>query len=307
LRLPPEDMESAMPLSESASDTLSRHIATLGALHVPARELTNDEAWSLAQMYVDNSTLTEAIIPDAPGRKGTLKSNQIFGVPFFEVKRFNNDGIITASNATPIGTIDLRLVVFLIRLVKQLKQKWGATKIYHLGFITGNADAHGDGRAFDFVGIAGQHEGKVYEINVFSHWKRQPVELPNGFKTLKKGTMLSDWPLELAYTDTVYRLDPANNSSLDPNKSGYKNGAFELDLAFKVFGDVYDFAARQGQDKGTNRDAPTTIGRDSAAIIHPDYPLISNPKSQKNGRDDHFQHIHIQIGDRSNPKVEVRK
>ena len=29
LRLPPEDMESAMPLSESASDTLSRHIATL--------------------------------------------------------------------------------------------------------------------------------------------------------------------------------------------------------------------------------------------------------------------------------------
>ena len=295
-----------MPPSESASDTLSRHIATLGALHVPARELTNDEAWSLAQWYVDNSTLADAAIPDKPARKGTLKSNQIFGVPFFEVKAFNNDGIITTANATPIGTIDLRLVIFLIRLVKRLKQKWGVTKIYHLGFITANADAHGDGRAFDFVGMAGQHEGKAYEINIFSHWKRQPVELPNDFRGLKKGTQLSDWPLELAYTDTVYRLDPAKNRFLDPNKSGYKNGAFELDLAFKAFADVYDFAAGQGQDKGDNRGAPTTIGSGSAAIIHPDYPHISNPKSLKNGRDDHFQHIHIQIGDRSNPKVEVR-
>lgn len=295
-----------MPPAESASDALSRHITTLGALHVPARELTNDEAWALAEWYVENSTLADAVIPDAPARKGTVKSNQIFGVPFYEVKSFNKDGIITASNANPIGKIDLRLVIFLIRLVKQLKQKWGVSKIYHLGFITANADAHGDGRAFDFVGMAGQHEGKAYEINIFSHWKRQPVELQNDYKRLKKGAKLSDWPLELDFTDTVYRLDPAKNSFLDPTKSGYKNGAFELDLAFKAFADVYDFAARQGQDKGANRGTPTTIGRDSAAIIHPDYPKISNPKSQKNGRDDHFQHIHIQIGDRSDPKVEVR-
>jgi len=77
--------------------------------------------------------------------------------------------------------------------------------------------------------------------------------------------------------------------------------AAELTAAFQMFQAVYDFAAAQGLDR-TDNFGTTTIGKDSRNIFHPDYFKVS-AAPDKDGRNDHFQHMHFQIGTRHDPQA----
>jgi hypothetical protein len=179
-----------------------------------------------------------------------------------------------------------------------LKTNHAASTIYHLGFDGKAEDMHRDGRAMDFVGIAGQRGGAAFEINVWSHWKLQPVQMPVAFGRIAQGDRLDDWPAD--FHDTIFRLDATTNQFLE-TKTWYAGGAAEITAAFDLFTAVYDLAAAQGLDV-TDGTGPTTIGADSRNILHPDYFKVS-VKPAMDGRNDHFQHMHFQIGTRASPMV----
>jgi hypothetical protein len=278
--------------TETAQEILTRDIMALGASLWPARAQTFDQARSLLFIFKEEGLLPKSTL----GRRDNavkIASNIIAGVEFLHVQQFDADGNITKAvpnPITPVGLgIDVRFAVFMVRLTKLLKRKFSVDTIYHIGFITGNRDAHGAGRAFDFVGARGRSSGSPFSVNVFRHWKRQPVTMPEDFGTIKQGARLEEWPAD--FHNTVFRL--RDNPNLDPTRVG---SASELTLARDLFEEVYDFSARQVQDTETNDAPPTKIGTNSSFIIHPDYKKVSSPAAMKNGRDAHFQHIHIQLG-----------
>lgn len=290
----------------SAAADLSLDIFRLGASLRRARDLTVDQAWALATMYAASGTLPGVTLPAKPARKAIINTSIVNGVTFvhvgtLEMKAGRFTGRIGKESIQPIGVagpLDLRLVVFVHRLAGRLRSRFGVSRIYHLGFVTEHKDSHGDGRAFDFVGINGQLDGHAFHINVLSHWNLQPVEMPVAFGTLKAGDRADAWPAK--FTQTVYRLDPAKNKHLDPGilrtNLGSTAPEFELKTAFELFQDVYDFAARETHDGGNDTGAPTKIGKDSNAIMHPDH-------ADSKQRADHFQHMHIEIGTRHDPRV----
>lgn len=296
-------------LAGSPADDLNLDIFRLEATLRPARDLTVDQAWALATMYVANGTLPGVTLPKKPTRKAIINASQVNGVSFamvnqWEMKGGRFTGKIAKENVQPIGTsgpLDLRFLVFIHRLAGRLRSKFGVHRIQHLGFITTNNDSHDDGRAIDFVGVSGQLDGYAFNINALGHWNLQPVPMTAAFGPHKAGDRADNWPA--GFTGTLYRLDPAKNKYLDPEilrtNLGSTSPEFELKTAFELFQDVYDFAAREVHDAGMDASRPTTIGKDSAAIIHPDY---ADPAQ----RGDHFQHMHIEIGTRHEPRVAVR-
>lgn len=290
----------------SAAADLSLDIFRLGASLRRARDLTVDQAWALATMYVANGTLPGVTLPAKPARKAIINTWSVNRVTFvhvdtLEMKAGRFTGRVGKESVQPIGVagpLDLRLVVFVHRLAGRLRERFGVTRIYHLGFVTAHKDSHGDGRAFDFVGVGGQLDGHGFHINVLSHWNLQPVEMPVPFGKLKAGDRADNWPS--GFTATVYRLDPAKNKHLDAGilrtNLGTAAPEFELKTAFELFQDVYDFAAREAHDGGTDMGSATMIGKASNAIMHPDH-------SDAKQRADHFQHMHIEIGTRHDPRV----
>jgi hypothetical protein len=185
----------------------------------------------------------------------------------------------------------MRMVIFLMRLTRLLKETWSVDRIYHLGFLRAAAGAHHDGRALDFVGARGEYDGAQFDVNIMRHWNWQPVPVkdPSDPTTTQPA---DSWPK--TFQDTFYRLDPKLNPHLDPKKYG-AGREFELDVAFRLFQQVYDLSAKEGQDRGSNAPPPSTIGKESRAILHPDYFKVSD-EGKRNGREWHFQHIHMQIG-----------
>lgn len=282
-------------VQESTQESLDRHITAFGASLQSARDQTSAQARSLVLLYMEEGLLPGAVPPGMAQSKLQITNHIIAGVQFLTVESFDTDGRITKTTPSPIAPhpglgLDFAFVVFMVRLTRMLQRKWSVNTIYHLGFITAAKDAHNKGRAFDFVGARGKHGGADFDINVFRHWKRQPVTMPEDWGKLKKGDKVADWPS--TFHNTNYRLDPKNNPNLDASLVG---GATELDTAFKLFQQVYDLAAQQGQDTDTNQGNPTSIGKDSSFIIHPDYKKVSDG-NLRNGRDAHFQHIHMQVG-----------
>jgi hypothetical protein len=170
-----------------------------------------------------------------------------------------------------VSNLDVRLVVGLHRMATMLRSTWGATEIHHLGIGQGRGgprDCHNTGRAIDFAGAAGVYNSAPYVLDVLNDWGRQPVTMPDG-------SIRSDWPP--SFRDTSYRLATSVNT-----------------LAAGVFADVYALAAREFADTSTRRfgnGAPTTIGRSSRFILHPDYPV-----GAAWARPAHRNHLHCQIG-----------
>lgn len=286
----------------TALDDLTRDIAALGASLVPVRDLTLSQAWALVEGYSRDRTIPTLVLPKARDRKVNIAGATIAGVEFRYVKAFNpQTGQIKDSWARPLMTdptlgLDVRMVVLLVRLARMLKNNHGASTIYHLGFESAADDMHRDGRAMDFVGIAGKRGHAPFEINVWSHWKLQPVQMPVAFGSIAAGTKLADWPD--TFQATIFRLDATTNQFLEV-KSWYAGGAAEITAAFDMFKAVYDLAATQGMDRSDGI-GPTSIGSQSRNIFHPDYFKVSTPPD-KDGRNDHFQHMHFQIGTRHSP------
>jgi hypothetical protein len=170
-----------------------------------------------------------------------------------------------------VFNLDVRLVVGLHRLATMLRSTWGVTELHHLGIGQGRGgsrDCHNTGRAVDFAGVAGVNNNTPYTLDVLNDWGRQPVTMPDG-------SVRGDWPV--SFRDTTYRLATSANT-----------------LARDVFADVYALAAREFADTSTRRfgnGPPTTIGRSSNFILHPDYPV-----GARWGRPAHRNHVHFQIG-----------
>jgi hypothetical protein len=173
--------------------------------------------------------------------------------------------------------LDPRAAVALVLLCQTLNTAWGITELYHAGvsgdFPGGRTDCHGQGRAVDFVGARGELLGDEVYFTVFDDWGKVYIPgltEPNG-----------DWPPGTG-SNTSYRL-------LDPDAPDT--------LATQFFQDVYDFAAVNYQDRTDipeNDDNPTTIGKTSRFIMHPDHPATA--PGTPHGREAHKAHMHFQIG-----------
>jgi hypothetical protein len=216
--------------------------------------------------------------PPRPEAKVTIAPSRIAGVDFRYVEKIDKKGMIKTGNQ-PIANLDARNVVFLVRLSQALAAI-GATRMYHIGFVfaSSRSDCHGQGRACDFAGAGGDG----WDITVAQHWSGQPVAMPRDAAGHKKGARLADWPAN--FKATTFRLDPSN-PHLDPS--------LNPELARRVFEVVYRVAAQQGTDTRAGGFL-SEIGSGSGFIMHPDHPTSAPGTS--NGREAHWQHIHMQIG-----------
>ncbi len=167
--------------------------------------------------------------------------------------------------------LDPRAAVALIRMCQWLKANWGVTELYHAGIngSTTRVDCHGQGRAVDFVGVKGTHDGADYVLTVFDDWGRVTTPSTPGGTWTPAGT-----------GTTHFRLNDVNDRAL-------ARGFFQA---------FYDFVAGEYQDKSSTADprtTPTHIG-DHSFIMNPDHPT-SKPGTP-NGREAHQGHVHVQIG-----------
>jgi hypothetical protein len=178
----------------------------------------------------------------------------------------------------PMSGMDIRHVVGIVRMAMHLNSTWGVTEVHHVGMGNepGRTDCHGQGRATDFLGAMGSHDGTAFHITVFNDWARFSV--PN---LLRPGRpRLPDWPAVSGPIE--YRL--ATHPTVLP---------FVRDF----FADVYTWATSEYQDRtdGPGQvEPPSTIGR-ATRVMTPDHPT-SAPLPAKNGRQAHFSHMHWQVG-----------
>jgi hypothetical protein len=232
-----------------------------------------------------------------------IAGDDVFGVEF----RYG----IYSKDSLQLYGVEYRNAVLVCRMASGLKQTFGATVLYHAGIGKrggDSGDAHDDGRAIDFAGIEGTRNNQSYRITVAEHWSNQPVSMPVDWtepvtrKTYKMGQRLDPpmqgdpkverdpWPT--SFSNTYFRLDKTRNPHLDQTKNP--------SLANDVFKWVYDLGAAQGSDTATGAktgtEAITSIGSQSSNILHPDYGSANTPKTSKNGRAAHYDHIHMQIG-----------
>jgi hypothetical protein len=222
--------------------------------------------------------------PPDPAAKVYISPPVIGGVTFRYLTTIDKKGHKTSILQT-LGNLDGRNVVFLVRLAS-LMEWYGATSIYHIGFLfdPSRNDCHGQGRACDFAGAAGDG----WDITVAQHWTGQPVQMPVDWtspegKRYATGSKLPDWPPR--FKQTTFRLDPSN-PHLDPNLSP--------DLARQVFYSAYQHAITEGTD--TRAAVMSSIGSTSSFVLHPDHPTSNPDPAAKSGREAHWQHIHMQVG-----------
>jgi hypothetical protein len=261
-----------LTLAETGGPACLASLPIPGAIGTPARDMTRREARDVAVHYLQQGafTLKTAWTPLRFGTGCTVASPT--PATRIAIEPPVIDGVTFRSRNNPRGrfvdNLDARMVVLLCRLAYRLRTKFGVTEIHHLGIGHGRGgadDCHNTGRAIDFAGVVGIGAGGApYDLDVLRDWGRQPVTMPDG-------RALRDWPT--SFTATTYRL-PAGT------------------LAHAVFSDVYQFGTEQATDTSQRRfanGAPTTIGRASRFIIHPDHP-------NQRLRAAHRDHIHMQIG-----------
>ena len=233
---------------------------------------------------------------DASNGRFAIRPATIRGVQFVYFDQWTREGDIQHSATQAwLTLLDPRFLVLLTWLCERLRSNWGATTLYHTGILGhGVTNCHRWGRAIDFAGVGGQVGWGSYVINVFKHWGKQPVTMPSDWGPInpatkkpkyQQGQELPQWPDQ--FEDTTYRL------ALPDDPDQFLAKVFKMpplvDYASRVFQNVYDLAAVEAKDTDNPNDPPTTIGRDSRYIIHPDHHNTSL-------RTDHINHIHIQIG-----------
>lgn len=275
--LPSAPAPPPAPTPVQPLDNCFAQLPAPAAFATPARDLTRQEARDIVVYLLGRGAFrlrhpANAVRFDAncalvqqpdPGTRFVIERGRIDDVDFRYVGH--------PAPGHDLDNLDVRMVVLLYRLAHMLRTTWGVTEIQHLGIGHGNPahpnDCHNTGRAIDFAGVKGVAGGNPFEIAVLRDWGKKPVVMPDG-------RQLREWPPD--FRDTFYRLDPARDG-----------------LAYAIFRDVYDFAARECTDTSPRRlgnsGSPTTIGRSSRFIIHPDHP---NPAL----RAQHQDHIHMQIG-----------
>jgi hypothetical protein len=282
-------MEDTGPaLAAFLTDQLSRLVMGGGT---PVRDLTKAAALTIAASHhalgdivlspaptiaADGST----VLPD-PKAKFTIAA-QVAGVTY-RFTNFADKRLPSFAPATvPLIELDIRHVVGLVRTAQHLRTTWGVTEIFHIG-IGGSPtrlDCHGNGRATDFGGAAGVHDGTPFTLTVFNDWKNRSV--PNLAHPAKP--RLPDWPEVSGPIE--YRL--ATLPGADP-------------LARDFFADLYAWVASEYQDRteGPGQvDVASTIGRGSR-IMTPDHP-DSAPLPSSSGRQAHHSHMHWQVGPTGN-------
>ena len=269
----------------------------------PVRDLTKQEARDIVVLLVGNNKLKIVPAPTFDQDCKVLLPRPIDPVairpPIIDGVTFVNDDPRATKNS-PIRPIDPRMVVLLFDLARFLRLNWGVNAIHYIGI--GSDGTHVGRLALDLTGIAGDvPPGRrsfgvslsgPFKLRVLKDWGQKPVQLPNG-------TAGAGWPTGTTanpFRDTRYRLDPTQNRFVNTDD---RNSL----LAFPIFRDIYDFATRHCTDRrtpGVNTckgrhpqpgiPNPTTIGKDSQCIIHPDHP---DPGNQ--GRARHQNHIHMEI------------
>lgn len=175
--------------------------------------------------------------------------------------------------------LDARNALAFVRFCQWLKASYGVHTLYHLGVSGGGVtssgkprvDCHGQGRAVDFVGVAGDFpsEGEQipFTLTVTDNWSVDTPATPGG-----------SWP-EGTGANVHYRL---TEPEADP-------------FAAQFFQDVYAFVAAEWQDQSPGPDDPggTTI-ETASFIMNPDHP--HSAPGTPNGREAHANHMHWQIG-----------
>ena len=189
-----------------------------------------------------------------------------------------------------MDNLDPRMLVFLWKLCRMLKIDHSANVIYHIGFAFGpeRNDCHGQGRALDFAGAAGDK----FDVTVGHDWSNQPVTLLNDYtdpksrKVIPAGTKLDQWPTA-PFRDVYYRLDPSLNPNLDPDAGNSSSRSTLLrglrDGRRRVLGHEHD---RRFPDRDRRQEL----------VLHPPPRLSQQPARHPARCEAHWQHIHMQIG-----------
>jgi hypothetical protein len=194
-----------------------------------------------------------------------------------------NDQVASRGQSLNLEQLDVRNGVGLYRLGQLLHDNYFASTIYHSGISGGGGrtDCHGQGRAIDFDGAAG-NKGTV---TVYNDWGKMqvfdmndPETDPNLKRRLAKG---QPWPY--VSETLMYRLDPVPPGGRD--------------LARRVFQDVYNWAVTQYSDKTANSPQTTPASRigEGGRVMNADHH--DSDKDGKNGREAHDGHMHMQIGE----------
>jgi peptidoglycan hydrolase-like protein with peptidoglycan-binding domain len=217
------------------------------------------------------------VMPDPKG-KFTISST-VAGVTY----KFTNFADRRRSNYTPAAVslvlLDIRHVVGLVRFAMHMSARWGVTELHHVGIggDTVRTDCHGNGRAFDFVGAAGTHDGAPFLLTVFNDWKNNSV--PNLDDRTKPRR--PDWPHVTRRLE--YRL--ATLPGVNP---------FVRDF----FADLYAWVAGEYQDRtdGPGQTVPASSIGEGSRIMTPDHPDSDPAPGAKDGREAHDAHVHWQVG-----------
>jgi hypothetical protein len=252
----------------------------------PARAMSKDDAFAeLEQLQSDGLILLEGAasaeqvsLDGWNPATGEQENGNVGGV----VVRFLSSG--SRLSGSPSGGVapdrlDPRNALALIRFCQWLNGTFGVTELYHLGISGGGVDAngnlridcHGQGRAVDFVGVAGVSldDGSAFTLTVLDDWGSVSTSLtPDG-----------NWPPGTG-SAVSYRLD-------DPDADPFARDFFQQ---------AYDFITSEWQDRTDQpdeADGPTSIGERSF-IMHPDHPATA--PGTPHGREAHRNHVHMQIG-----------
>ena len=202
---------------------------------------------------------------------GTKEAGNVAGV----VITYLGTGTLTVPvpprQAAAPDALDARNALALVRFCQWLRDTYGVGTLYHLG-ISGDqtgarTDCHGQGRAVDFVGVAGTFEDVDYQLTVLDNWSVDTPATPGG-----------DWP-EGTGTNTHFRLDEPDQ---DPFTAQFSR-------------DCYTFITSEWQDRTSG---PDDVGgsaiADSSFVMHPDHP--TSAPGTPHGREAHKNHMHMQIG-----------
>ncbi len=183
---------------------------------------------------------------------------------------------VPAHQAAAPDALDARNALALVRFCTWLRDNYGVTTLYHLGISGGGVDqqgnprtdCHGQGRAVDFVGVAGTSSEIEYSLTVMDSWgSADTLATPGG-----------DWP-DGTGGNVHYRLDEPDQ---DP-------------FTAQFFRDAYTFITQEWQDSASDADdvGGSAIG-DHSFVMHPDHPATA--PGTPHGREAHKNHMHMQVG-----------
>lgn len=237
--VPPGMMTAARDLSLKQANAILGYLVQSGNLQLNPVQTPYVGDWQTG------------ITAPLPASRVVIKPGEINGVQFI------NAG---APAATPIDNVDQRMVVALHRLSQWINSsRPDVTAVRHLGIGHGVGpanDCHNQGRALDFSGVEGYHQGAVFAKNIQRDWGNLPV---------------AGQPL---------RLDAA----VDPL----------ADLLFLLAWRFATFECENNGIGSANKWPGKEMGDVGGYVIHPDY--VDAPPPAKKLRAAHQNHIHMQVG-----------